>query len=366
MAATTVRLQGYEDTGTGRQAPVEVEVSVADGVIVADATTGGSAMLVRNENAAMVANELVYISGWSETYSLPLVTKADANAAGKQAQFVCRAAIAQYGTGVVTTAFRTAANVNTNAVTTAGDPVYLSETAGGWTETAPTAAGSSVQIVGRCAIKSATVGVIEFDLRDFPTITENDIQPLAITNASIATAAAIAYSKLATLASARLVVGSAGNVATAVDVTGDVTISNAGVTAIGSAKVTNAMLANGAGVGALLTAGLGGSASVLKTDTATHTIAAAHGTKDRACIVMVVVDETYAVGTGTLPALVIGEADTTNKFMAAGTLDTEAAGTVLFFAGTNTATKAITATSTAAVGNATGGCSITVLAIPTT
>jgi hypothetical protein len=81
---------------------------------------------------------------------------------------------------------------------------------------------------------------------------------------------------------------------------------------------------------------------------------------------MVVVDETYAVGTGTLPALVIGEADTTNKFMAAGTLDTEAAGAVLFFAGTNTATKAITATSTAAVGNATGGCSITVLAIPTT
>ena len=136
--------------------------------------------------------------------------------------------------------------------------------------------------------------------------------------------------------------------------------------AIAAGAVTSAKLANGAGVAALLTAGLGGSASVLKTDTLTHTIVAAHATKDRACIIMVVVDETYAVGTGTLPALVIGEADTTNKFMAAGTLDTEAAGTVLFFAGTNTATKAITATSTAAVGNSTGGCSITVLAIPTT
>lgn len=160
--------------------------------------------------------------------------------------------------------------------------------------------------------------------------------------------------------------------------TGALTIANNAITAgkinadavttakILDANVTSAKLANGAGVAALLTAGLGGSASVLKTDTLTHTIVAAHGSKDRACIVMVVVDETYAVGTGTLPGLVIGEADTTNKFMAAGTLDTEAAGTVLFFAGTNTATKAITATSTAAVGNATGGCSITVLAIPTT
>lgn len=46
-----------------------------------------------------------------------------------------------------------------------------------------------------------------------------------------------------TLASARLIVGNGSNVATAVDVTGDVTISNAGVTAIGSNKVTNGMLA---------------------------------------------------------------------------------------------------------------------------
>lgn len=366
MSATTVRLQGYEDTGTGRQAPVEVEVSVADGVIVADATSGGSAMLVRNENAAMVANDLVYVSGWSETYGLPLVTKADANAAGKQAQFVCRAAIAQYGSGVVTTAFRTAANVNTNAVTTAGDPVYLSETAGGWTETAPTAAASSVQIVGRCAIKSASVGVIEFDLRDFPTITENDIQPLAITNASIATAAAIAYAKLAALPSTQILVGSAGNVATATAVTGDVTIGNTGVTAIGATKVTNAMLASGAGVGALLTAGLGGSTSVLKTSAATTTVIAAHGSKDRACLVLVVVDETYAIGTGTLPTVKIGEADTLEKAMAATVLDTEAAGTVLAFAFTNTATKAVLVTTTAAIGNSTGGCSITVLAIPTT
>lgn len=160
--------------------------------------------------------------------------------------------------------------------------------------------------------------------------------------------------------------------------TGALTIANNAITAgkinadavttakILDANVTSAKLSAGAGVAALLTAGLGGSHSILKTEAATHTIVAAHGTKDRACLVLVVVDETYAVGTGTLPTVQIGETDTINKCMADTVLDTEAAGTVLAFAFTNTATKAIIATSTAAVGNSTGGCSITVLAIPTT
>jgi hypothetical protein len=64
----------------------------------------------------------------------------------------------------------------------------------------------------------------------------------AIVNADIAAAAAIAYSKLAALNSAQVIVGNGSNVATAVDMTGDVTISNAGVTAIGADKITEAML----------------------------------------------------------------------------------------------------------------------------
>jgi hypothetical protein len=63
-----------------------------------------------------------------------------------------------------------------------------------------------------------------------------------IKNASIASDAAIAFSKLAALDSANILVGNGSNVATKVAVTGDVTISNAGVTAIGSAKVTPTML----------------------------------------------------------------------------------------------------------------------------
>lgn len=184
--------------------------------------------------------------------------------------------------------------------------------------------------------------------------------------AAAATANVTEQDALTALAAARLIVGSAANVATPVDVTGDVTISDAGVTAIGDGKVTNAMLASGAGVGALLTAGLGGAVSVLKTSAATDTVIAAHGSKDRACLVLVVVDETYDVGTGTLPTVKVGEADTIEKAMAGTVLDTEAAGTVLAFAFMNTATKAIIVTTTAAIGDATGGCSVTVLAIPTT
>lgn len=67
-----------------------------------------------------------------------------------------------------------------------------------------------------------------------------------IVNANISSSAAIAFSKLATLSSTNILVGSAGNVATAVAMSGDVTIGNTGVTAIGSGKVTNAMLATAA------------------------------------------------------------------------------------------------------------------------
>jgi hypothetical protein len=156
----------------------------------------------------------------------------------------------------------------------------------------------------------------------------------------------------------------------------DATISNTGALTIAAnsittgkilnAAVTSAKLANGAGVAALLTAGLGGSVSVTKTDAATTTIVAANAGKDRACIVLVTVDETYAVGTGTLPTVKIGEDNTIEKCMAATVLDTEVSGTVLVFAFTNLATKKIIVTTTAAIGNSTGGCSITVLAIPTT
>jgi hypothetical protein len=193
------------------------------------------------------------------------------------------------------------------------------------------------------------------------------IGDVTVTNAGVtAIGAKKVTAGMTAIADGKVLIGGAGGAGAEQTLTGDVTVSNAGITAIGAGRVTNAMLANGAGVGALLTAGLGGSVSCVKTDAATKTIVAAHGTKDRACLVLVTVDETYDIGTGTLPTVEIGEDDTIDKCMAGTVLDTEAAGTVLAFAFTNTATKAIIATCTAAVGDSTGGCSITVLAIPTT
>jgi hypothetical protein len=113
-----------------------------------------------------------------------------------------------------------------------------------------------------------------------------------------------------------------------------------------------------------LTGPLAGSHSVLKTEAATHTVLAAHATKARLCLVVITVDETYAAGTGTLPTIKIGEDDTTEKCLAATVLTDQTAGTVLTRAFTNTATKKIIITSTAAAGNATGGCTVSVIAMP--
>lgn len=52
-----------------------------------------------------------------------------------------------------------------------------------------------------------------------------------------------AINGITALPSGNIIVGSAGGVATDVAMSGDITISNAGVTAIGAGKVTNAMVA---------------------------------------------------------------------------------------------------------------------------
>ena len=61
-----------------------------------------------------------------------------------------------------------------------------------------------------------------------------------VVNADINASAAIAYSKLATLTSANILVGSSSNVATSTAVTGDITISNTGVTSIATGVIVNA------------------------------------------------------------------------------------------------------------------------------
>jgi hypothetical protein len=62
----------------------------------------------------------------------------------------------------------------------------------------------------------------------------------SIVNADISATAGIAFSKLASLTSAQILLGDASNVVTATAVTGDITISNTGVTEISAGVIVNA------------------------------------------------------------------------------------------------------------------------------
>ena len=103
---------------------------------------------------------------------------------------------------------------------TPGASLYLSDTAGHYSDSA----GSYSQVVGLMA--SATVAVV------FPS------QLLGVTIGD----ASVTLAKLVNLTSTYLIVGSSANIPTARAVTGDVTIGNTGVTAIGALKVLETML----------------------------------------------------------------------------------------------------------------------------
>jgi hypothetical protein len=75
---------------------------------------------------------------------------------------------------------------------------------------------------------------------DTGTVTGTMIASDTIVNADVSTSAAIAFSKLASMTSARILLGNSSNVATVTAVTGDITISNAGVTAIAAGVIVNA------------------------------------------------------------------------------------------------------------------------------
>lgn len=157
-----------------------LEFEIAAGAKLRRAAGGfieGSDLLVRNETGgALAAGDLVYVSGWSETQSRFLVTKAAADAAGARAILVMRGALANNTNGVAYKTYRlTAVNTGGSVV---GNPIYLSTTAGGWTLTAPTAANSIQQIVGRVAVVNAATGEIEFNLdaNNQPKIGTNEVQ----------------------------------------------------------------------------------------------------------------------------------------------------------------------------------------------
>ena len=112
------------------------------------------------------------------------------------------------------------------------------DTAANWTSANPTLLAGEIGIesdTNKIKIGDGSTAWTSLAYRPW-----SQISAYPIVNADIASAAAIAYSKLATLTSGNIVLGSSANVATSTAVTGDVTISNAGVTAIATGVIVNA------------------------------------------------------------------------------------------------------------------------------
>jgi hypothetical protein len=114
--------------------------------------------------SGLTAGQLVYVSGWNGTHAMPQVSLAAATNQALAAEWVVTAPISNGASGLVGRHF-SLGSLNTNAATV-GDLVYLDVTAGGYTVTTPPtgATANLYQTIGRVAVKSATVGVIDFDL----------------------------------------------------------------------------------------------------------------------------------------------------------------------------------------------------------
>jgi hypothetical protein len=89
------------------------------------------------------------------------------------------------------------------------------------------------------AVTGDITGTVISDLTTGASIATS-IAAGVIVDADVNASAGIAFSKLAPLTSANILVGSSGNVATSVAVTGDVTIGNTGVTAISAGVIVDA------------------------------------------------------------------------------------------------------------------------------
>lgn len=134
--------------------------------------------------------------------------------------------------------------VNTNAVHLDGSKPMIGELVG--TGADPTSANQYARKAYVDAIITGT-GIITATQLGTGAVTSTKILDDTILNADINSAAGIALTKLATSTAATVVMHNGSGVPTATAVTGDVTISATGVTAIGASKVTNAMLATTAG-----------------------------------------------------------------------------------------------------------------------
>ena len=187
------------------------------------------------------AGQLLHVVGYDAGNAALEVELADADTSGKPTHLIANESINNAATGAAVQAYTlTAQNTSAGSV---GDPVYLSATAGGWTLTAPTGADQIAQVVGFVTVSHATTGEILFrsDVLISPDVTGTS----GLQDDSVSLA------KLAAITQGSIIVGGAANAPTALDaktdaqiligdgtdlasvaVSGDVSITNAGVASL--------------------------------------------------------------------------------------------------------------------------------------
>lgn len=118
--------------------------------------------VINKSGSSIGADKLVAVSGYDTTAELPKVVLADADDPTHTDVWVTKAAIANNSEAIVWKGFLSDDNLDTNSASAAGDPVYLSSTAGAFAHTPAT----RQQVVGYVTAKSATVGQIHWDVQD--------------------------------------------------------------------------------------------------------------------------------------------------------------------------------------------------------
>lgn len=124
--------------------------------------------VINKTGSSIAAGKVVAVLGFDTTAMLPKIVLADADVAGHDDIYITFEAIADGAEGNVYKGGQSAADLDTNSATAAGDPVYLSAaTAGAFAHTAPNGSDDDVQPLGWVKVKSATVGQIHWHVGPF-------------------------------------------------------------------------------------------------------------------------------------------------------------------------------------------------------
>jgi len=119
--------------------------------------------VINKTGSAIAADKLVSISGYDSTSKLLKVVLADPTLPSSADVWVTLAPMANNTADFIAKGHFSAASLDTSGFNAVGDPVYLSNTAGGFSVT-PANPGSAI-VVGYVHVKSSTVGQILWDIQ---------------------------------------------------------------------------------------------------------------------------------------------------------------------------------------------------------